>query len=443
MKIRAGNRRHGGILVTTLIVCMLVGIMLTAYLAMVSQQQTFTQRSQIWNHCIPMCEGGMEEALAHINHPSAKTSFAVNGFNFQDGFYRKERPINLGWARMAIDTSMPPVITVVGDLRAPLKTNWVSRAVRVRTQYKEQAINGMLARSTISMNGHPSIDSFNSTNMAQSNNGQYDSGRATDHAFVGTISQSPGNLSIGNATVYGSVATGAEGTVSVGPNGSVGSTAFNNDPSSSGVEDGHATDDLNIVIDDNVLPADFGPLLAPGKGVDVMGTNYGWVFGRGDYQINGDFTLSGQQGKVIVTNKARLYVMGMTKISGQAFVLIGNNASLELYAGGTVDIGGNGIVNFPGGYAKNFSVIGLKDCQKVTIAGNAPYVGTINAPNADVSLQGTSDVFGAVVGKTIKVGGNVNFHYDEALPAITKRGRYIPYRWEELKPEDFAGLFKK
>src|SRR6185369_6573470 len=134
--------------------------MLTAYLAMVSQQQTFTQRSQIWNHCIPMCEGGVEEALAHINHPSSKTSFAVNNWTFDGAFYRKERPLNLGWARMAINTSMPPVITVLGDLRAPLQTNWVSRAVRVQTRYEEQAINGMLARSTITMNGQPRIDSF-------------------------------------------------------------------------------------------------------------------------------------------------------------------------------------------------------------------------------------------------------------------------------------------
>ena len=423
---------------------MLVGIMLTAYLAMVSQQQTFTQRSQIWNHCIPTCESGIEEALAHINHSSAKTSFEVNDWKFDGAFYRKERPLNLGWTRMAIDTSMPPVITVVGDLRAPLQTNWVSRAVRVRTQYKEQAINGMLARTVIDMNGASArIDSFNSTNMAQSNHGQYDQTRSTDHAFIGTISQTPGNLNVGNVTVYGSVATGAEGTVTVGPNGSVGSTAFNNDPSSSGVEDGHSADDLNIVIDDQVIPEDFSPgTHVPGRNQDVNGTNYGYVFGQGDYKITGDLSLNTQKETVIVTNKTRLWVTGMTSINGQAFVLIGNNASLELYAGGSVTINGGGVVNYPG-FAKNFSLIGLNGCTDVKIAGNAPYVGTINAPNADVALMGTSDVFGAVVGKTIKVRGDMQFHYDEALPAITKKGRYIPYWWEELKPEDFAGLFKK
>ena len=140
--------------------------------------------------------------------------------------------------------------------------------------------------------------------------------------------------------------------------------------------------------------------------------------------------------------KARLYVTQATKISGQAYILIGNNASLELYAGHDVSIEGGGVINNPG-YAKNFSLIGLNDCQTVKIAGNAPYVGTINAPNAEVTFTGTSDVFGAVMAKSIKVRGNMNFHFDEALPAISRKGRYIPYAWEELAPEDFAGLFKK
>src|SRR5262245_32475028 len=86
----------GGVLVSTLIVCTLVGIMLVAYLALVSQQQIFTQRSQVWNHCIPMCEAGIEEAMAHLNHSGTSNDFAINGWKFENGAYRKERDLNRG-----------------------------------------------------------------------------------------------------------------------------------------------------------------------------------------------------------------------------------------------------------------------------------------------------------------------------------------------------------
>src|SRR5687767_1812214 len=109
----------GGVLVATLIVSMLVGIMLTAYLAMLSQQQTFTQRSQIWNHCIPMCEAGIEEAMAHLNHVTTANDFSVNGWPFQSGAYRKERDLNNGTWFVAIDTNLPPIITAIGSLRMP------------------------------------------------------------------------------------------------------------------------------------------------------------------------------------------------------------------------------------------------------------------------------------------------------------------------------------
>ena len=68
MKLRRGNSDQGGVLVITIVICALVGLMLSAYLSMVSSQHNFTQHSQIWNNVIPMCESGVEEAMSHINH---------------------------------------------------------------------------------------------------------------------------------------------------------------------------------------------------------------------------------------------------------------------------------------------------------------------------------------------------------------------------------------
>src|SRR5215212_6814114 len=113
MKLSNRYSTSGGVLVTTLIICGLVGIMLTAYLSMVSGQHKLSQRSQVWNNCIPMCEAGVEEALAHLNHINTTTNFAVNGWTSNSGNFYKTRSLNGGTISMAISNNSPPTITVV------------------------------------------------------------------------------------------------------------------------------------------------------------------------------------------------------------------------------------------------------------------------------------------------------------------------------------------
>src|SRR5688572_13864868 len=218
MKLRSENTCQGGMLVITIVICGLVGMMLSAYLSMVATQMSFTQRSQIWNNCIPLCEAGVEEALAHLNHQHTVSNFAINGWVEDRGIYHKNRPFDPGECLMRIDDSYPPVITVVGKIPAPLGNGTVARTVRVRTRLNERFPTAILARDAIRMIGSARVDSFNSTNDLESTNGRYDPAEATDHAVITTVSRTPGDLSVGNADIYGSVATGPGGTVTVGPN---------------------------------------------------------------------------------------------------------------------------------------------------------------------------------------------------------------------------------
>ena len=54
----------------------------------------------------------------------------------------------------------------------------------------------------------------------------------------------------------------------------------------------------------------------------------------------------------------------------------------------------------------------------VVMTGNSAASATIYAPNAPTLLKGTSDLYGAVVGKTITVAGDMNIHYDMQLQAL-------------------------
>ena len=49
------------------------------------------------------------------------------------------------------------------------------------------------------------------------------------------------------------------------------------------------------------------------------------------------------------------------------------------------------------------------------ITFGSPFFGVLYAPNTDVTISGDADVYGAVVGKTLKVTGNALGHYDESL----------------------------
>src|SRR5262245_37411773 len=148
MQLRTNHRKHASVLVITIVFCGLIGVVLVAYLSMVSSQQKSSYRSQVWNGCIPMCETGVEEALAHLNYIGT-SNFAANGWVFTSGAFRKERSLNDGTVRMAISTNSPPVITVNGVLRSPVQSNYLTRTVQVKTRVNRAFPNAMLAKGGI------------------------------------------------------------------------------------------------------------------------------------------------------------------------------------------------------------------------------------------------------------------------------------------------------
>src|SRR5437867_3176401 len=150
MKLRNRNLRNGGVLVAALIVCIVIGVMLVAYLSMVTYQHKFSQRSQVWNNSIAMCEIGVEEALAHLNHINTTSNFAVNGWVSNNFRFRKERTLNGGNMVMIISNDMPPTLMVTGILSSPVQSGSIVRKVRVKTRINLKFPNGILSKGVIS-----------------------------------------------------------------------------------------------------------------------------------------------------------------------------------------------------------------------------------------------------------------------------------------------------
>jgi len=415
----------GSILVITLVFCTLVGLVLTAYLSMLKSQHKFTYRSQVWNDCVATCEAGIEEAMSHINYSGTTSNFAINGWVFSSGAYRKQRNVNGGFVRMAIDTAIPPTITVTGYLRGPVQTNHIVRALQLKTKLNQRFPHAILARGNVTCNSSGArVDSFDSTDPAKSTAGQYDPSKAGDHATVATVSQNKGAIDIGNLELYGKAGTGPGGTVTLN-NGNVGSTAWNNDSANNGtIEPGHFSDDVNMYIPQPTLPTGFGNNLPILNGLIGLIT-HNYILGNGDYRLNNLNITSGQD--LYVTGQARLFVNGAVNVGG--VITLAPGASLEIYSAGNIDVSGS--VNNPG-LPKDFGIIGLSTCTVINYNGGAKYVGTMNAPRANITITGGAGFYGAAIGNIVKLTGGMSVHYDESLKGNPNEGRYLAAAYQEL-----------
>jgi hypothetical protein len=414
----------GSVLTTTLVILGLVGLMLGTYMTLVSRQNYLTMRSLSWASALPLAEAGIEEALAHLN--CEPTNLTLSGWYCLGGRFVKLRTLGDGYVYSTISTNMPPTLLSIGFGPLPLGQGHLHRQVFVTTR-PASAGHGLLAKGSIRLHNSVQVDSYDSSRTAGSTQGRYDPAKRRQYGRVVSLSSAKGVIDLNSARVYGSVAAGPEGTVAVGPTGSVGDFAWVNDPAHQGeIQWGHFDDDFGAYVP-SVSPPFNGGYWTPGDGT-VDGTNYSYVVGSGDYQMSSCKLVAG--GAMIVTGKARLYVLGELSLSGDARIYLEPGATLELFVGGpAATIGGSGIIN-ASGRTQSLTLYGLPTLTSLTLSGTSDFAGTIYAPQAQLNVQGTPNLAGTVVAGSIDCLGTTKFHCDEALPA--DNGSFRVASWEEL-----------
>ena len=90
-----------------------------------------------------------------------------------------------------------------------------------------------------------------------------------------------------------------------------------------------------------------------------------------------------------------------------------------------------------GGYAGNFTYMGLVSNTNLQMTVNADFVGTIYAPSAKVTLGGNGqgsaqNIIGAVVANSLFYNDSFYFHYDNALARIGLSRGYLMTSWREM-----------
>jgi hypothetical protein len=273
--------------------------------------------------------------------------------------------------------------------------------------------NAIAVRGLVDLGGSGWVDSFDSADPNFSTDGRYDPAKRKAGGDIASALGTNGSIILGSTQVAGVVHTEPGGIVTLGPNGGVGSLAWLNNPSTAGmIEPGYVREDMNLSFPNPVIRMP-GPLHpGPSSGI-VNGVAYTYVLGNGNYRRIGDLTLASAQ-SMIVTGKAVIYVTSRTTVTASGSIIIATNASVIWYGGGDFSIAGQGIIN-SSSMATNVTLIGLSTCTSLTYSGSSPFIGTIYTPTADVRMTGADHAVGAVAGKTFKITGTLDFHFDENL----------------------------
>ena len=436
MKLHLAQDRsvRSSVLLITMAATLILGLGAASYLTLMSWQRNSVIRSQAWNAAMGLAEAGVEEALAQLN-PSAllfntNIDRGANGWElWDDGMYHApRRTLPDGDYDVAITADVSPIICATGYVRIPTFSATTTRAVRVAAATTSLFRGSMAARVNIDFNGnYISIDSFDSSDWRYSTNGLYD---PLKRKANGDVASTGGVIAVQNADVMGTLYTGANASYTVGAQGSVGDLAWVLG-GTNGLQAGHWKNDFNLDFPDVLPPYDHG--VSP-IAKTVNGTNYNWVLENDCYMwtdIKGATFKTGE--KILVTGQATLYVTGEFIMQGGASLTIAKNASLSLYVGGANTI--LTTVN-NAGTCRNFSYFGLPGNTAVTLTGNDLFLGSIYAPNANLSMSGggknTLDYQGACAVKTIWMNGHFNFHFDEDLRRTGPVRGYQVASWREI-----------
>lgn len=247
-------------------------------------------------------------------------------------------------------------------------------------------------------------DSFDSSNPAYSTNRRWDINKRRDHGDVMCNQTVTNSSPVGNLSIWGSIATGPDNPVSIGPNGAIGSAAWQVG-GMNGIQPGHLSI-TNISFSDVALP----------DGSDTWLPPVGGILSSGDYRVSG---IVSSTVTVAPNATVRLRVDGGWNFAGNDALMIGSNSNIKIYLNCTnASLTGNGIVNLMGA-ANQCCIFGTPVLQSLAMGGNGEMTCVVYAPHTAVTLHGggssDQDFSGAIVADSVKFTGHYTIHFDEDL----------------------------
>ena len=291
---------------------------------------------------------------------------------------------------------------------APQATRMIEVMAKPRSPFRL----GLLLDKQITMGGGGVIDSFDSSNPAKSTAGLYDVAKRQSNGSVG-VNDTQGTSDLKGAYVYGPVdysGPAIQGTGNV---------------------QGPITTPFNRPVVPVLAPTwtTFNPTPT---NINTAKTLTGGTFSSpARYKVS-SVTLAGGDVLTLIPHAAgqesyvEIWVTGGMTTSGSSYILQQPGVHVTYYSEGDIKVGGTSFVNQSNLAANNILNVVTPvgpTVRSVTVNGGGDIIAAINAPRADFAMVGNAQIYGALIGKTMSMGG-ASVHYDEALAKATGNGDY-------------------
>ena len=287
-----------------------------------------------------------------------------------------------------------------------------SRTIEILASPKSSFRRALLLDKQFNSNGGSVIDSFDSSDSAKSTNRVYDVNKRQSNGDIG-MNDTQGASDFKDSYVYGSVAysgpaipgtRNVQGPVTtpfsqpVAPVRAPSWTTFNPMPS--------------IIVSTATLTG--GPASSPSR------------YKVSSVSLSGGDVLTLAPHAVGKESYVEVWVTGDFKTSGSSYILQQPGVHITYHVEGEITVTGSSFVNQTNIAANNIMNVVTPPAgtaRSVTVTGSGDLIGAINAPASDFKLTGNANIFGALIGRTMSIGGG-SVHYDEALSRTYGSGDY-------------------
>lgn len=413
-----------------------------------STEAMLANRTYYQSAAMNLAEAGVDEAMLDINNANigtatgwrAATDNAASWVKLISGSGNPNYTFGAGTGGIFVrvdnwTANTTAVVTVIsaGQVTSP-QAAAVNRQLVVKVAKRPNQGAGLLAKGSIVFNGNIEIDSYDSSLGIPD-----PTANRSDQVIVGTTSATATVSVGGNAKVYGFVATGGA-QPTVGTNGRIYG----------------ATTGAGVKIDPTRVRTDFvenipNPTAPTGTAISLGAITGGESLPRaGDTpQANGRYLYTDSGGGLQLTGSSTLTINGPVDLILTADMQMnstgkirlvssgGSEPSMNLYAYGGVQFGGDGLENTTNIPAKaHVYAMGTQDVQ---LNSNADFTGVIYAPNAKIQSNGNGNINGAIVGKAVDFNGNAKLHYDVQLGSTAASPYYAVKSWIELTDGSTSG----
>lgn len=137
---------------------------------------------------------------------------------------------------------------------------------------------------------------------------------------------------------------------------------------------------------------------------------------------------------LLIDGDIALYITGEIILGNSAEIEIDNDASLILYLGGDFEGKNSSTINNLTQDTKKLQIYCLDSCENMVFKNSSDFYGVIYAPNADVIMDNSANLYGAVVARTFEQKNSAALNYDAKLRDASVNDeavRFVVTNWHE------------